>query len=353
MIIKSNNILAALFLITLCYPNVSLAQEYIIGADLSFVKEAEDKGYQFKENGEAKPCLEIFKDHGYKWIRLRLFHSPESGKYNLPNNLRYTISLAKEAKNKGYKFLLDYHYSDTWADPAKQYVPKAWKGKTQKEVEQLVFEYTKKTMIAFREAKVYPDMVQIGNEISNGMIWPYGKLPENWDSFAALIKAGINGVYASIGNNKHPKIMIHIDKGGDKNFTKYFFDKLNTYNIKYDVIGQSYYPWWHGSLLDLRECLNFTALEYKKDIILVETAYNYSPAEYINKSAPFPESPQGQKEFLENVNNIILSIPNNKGKGIFWWEPAAPKKGFSFRTFFKENGNVLPVINVFDKYTKH
>jgi arabinogalactan endo-1,4-beta-galactosidase len=325
------------------------AQEYMIGADLSFAKEAEETGFTFKEDNKTKKVLQIFKDHGYNWIRLRLFHTPT----DLPNSLAYTISLAKEAKEKGYKFLLDYHYSDTWADPAQQFVPKAWQGKTQEQVEQLVFQYTKKTMEAFREANVYPDMVQIGNEISTGMLWPYGKLPENWDNFAALIKAGINGVYASIGNHTSPKIMIHIDKGGDKTFTKYFFDKLDTYNIKFDVIGQSYYPWWHGSLLNLRECLNFTALEYKKDIVLVEAAYNYSPAEYLDKPAPFPESPEGQKEFLENVNELILNIPNNKGKGIFWWEPAAPNKGFSHRTFFKEDGSVLPVINVFDKYIRH
>lgn len=325
------------------------SQEYMIGADLSFAKEAEDNGFVFKEGKQPKKVLQLFRDHGYNWIRLRLFHSPTK----LPNNLEYTIALAKEAKLKGYKFLLDYHYSDTWADPAKQFVPKAWEGKTQKEVEELVFSYTKKTMEAFREANVSPDMVQIGNEISNGMIQPYGKLPENWEHFAALIKAGINGVFASIGNNNAPKIMIHIDKGGDKEFTKYFFDKLHTYDIKYDVIGQSYYPWWHGNLLDLRECLNFSALKYKKEIVLVETAYNFSPAEYINKLAPFPETPEGQKEFLEEVHKIVLNIPNNLGKGIFWWEPAAPNKGFSYRTFFDKKGNVLPVINVFDKYVRH
>ena len=346
----NQNILFFIIVFSSIYAN---AQQYMIGADLSFAKEAEDKKFVFKEQNKPKKVLQIFKDHGYNWVRLRLFHNPDIGEYLLPNDLDYTIQLAKEAKKKGFKLLLDYHYSDTWADPAKQYAPKVWQDKTQKEVEQLVFDYTKESMIAFREANVYPDMVQIGNEISNGMIWPYGKLPENWDNFAALINAGINGVYASIGKSILPKIMIHIDKGGDKEFTKYFFDKLHTYNIKYDVIGQSYYPWWHGSLLNLRECLNFTALEYKKDIVLVETAYNYSPAEYINKPAPFPESPEGQKEFLEAVHNIILNIPNNKGKGIFWWEPAAPNKGFSHRTFFNEDGNVFPVINVFDKYIRH
>lgn len=328
---------------------LSYAQNYLIGADLSFVKEAEDNGFVFKENNQPKKALEIFKNHGYNWIRLRLFHSPT----DLPNNLEYTIALAKEAKKQGFKFLLDYHYSDTWADPQKQFLPKAWDGKTQRELETLVYEYTQTTMEAFRNAEVYPDMVQIGNEISVGMMWPNGKLPENWDNFAAFIQAGINGVHVSCGNNPCPEIMIHIDKGGDKDFTKYFFDKLHSYHIKYDVIGQSYYPWWHGSLLDLRECLNFTANQYQKDVILVETAYNFDASEYINKYAPFPETPEGQKEFLEAVNQIVLNIPNNRGKGIFWWEPAAPKKGFSKRTFFDENGNVLPVIQVFDKYTRY
>ncbi len=325
------------------------AQDYMIGADLSFMKEAEDSGFRFKENGQSKPGYEVFKEHGYNWVRLRLFHTPS----DLPNSLEYTIEMAKEAKKQGFRFLLDYHYSDTWADPAKQYIPKAWEGKSQQELEEAVFEYTLNTMMAFREAGVFPDMVQVGNEISNGMLWPNGKLPENWDNFAGLVQAGINGVYASCGNNPCPQLMIHIDKGGDLDFTKYFYDKIASYDIQYDVIGQSYYPWWHGSLLDLRACLNFTAETYKKDVVLVEVAYNYKPQEYINKKAPFPESPEGQKEFLEEVNRIILQIPNNKGKGIFWWEAAAPNKSFSSRTFFTNDGNVLPVITVFDKFTRN
>ncbi len=327
---------------------LSYAQNYIIGADLSFMKQAEDNGFQFREDGKEKPCIEIFKEHGYNWVRLRLFHTPTE----LPNSLEYTIALAKEAKEKGFKFLLDYHYSDTWADPGKQFTPKAWEGKSQTELAKIVYEYTRSTMIAFRNAGIFPDMVQVGNEISNGMLWPIGKLPDNWDNFAALLQAGINGVNASCGNNPCPQIMIHIDKGGDKDFTKYFFNKIEAYGIEYDVIGQSYYPWWHGSLLDLRECLNFASKAYNKNIIVVEAAYNYSPKEYINKKAPFAESPEGQKKFLEEVNNIILGVPNNKGIGLFWWEPAAPKKGFSTRTFFNEKGDVMPVITVFDKYIR-
>ena len=255
----------------------------------------------------------------------------------------------------GYKFLLDIHYSDTWADPAKQFTPKAWVGKTHQELIKAVLDYTTYVIKSFKEADVFPDMVQIGNEVINGMLWPDGKLPENWNNFADLIIAGINGIYAAydpIDMQKAPKIMIHIDQGGNMARTKSFFDKLLTYGIKFDYIGQSYYPWWHGSLLDLRDNLYFMAKTYKKPIIVVESAYCSSPTEYKTRPAPFTESPEGQREFLDEVNKIVMSTPDNLGAGIFWWEPA-PYGGYSTRDFFDEKGNALPVITVFDKYTRH
>ena len=214
-----------------------------------------------------------------------------------------------------------------------------------------MFEYTRDTIAAFRDAGVLPDMVQFGNEITNGMLWPDGKLPDNWDNFAELMKAGINGVDAGRGNGKRPLIMIHIDKGGDIKATKAFFDKWNSYGVDYDVIGQSYYPWWHGTLLDLRDNLIFMANEYQKDIIVVEAAYNWRPAEYAKKPAPFPETPEGQKEFLDEVNRIVLETPHGRGKGVFWWEPAVTG-GLNRRGFFDNDGNALPVITVFDKWTR-
>src|SRR6266545_2898616 len=252
------------------------ASEYAIGADLSFLAQAESRGMIFKDNGVAKPGLQIFRDHGYNWIRLRVFHTPTQ----LPNNLEYTIALAKQAKKRGFKFLLDYHYSDTWADPGKQFIPKAWEGMSHAQLVEAVFNYTRDTTRSFREAGVLPDAVQIGNEITNGMLWPDGHLPENWDNLAELIKAGIAGVEAGKGNQRRPRIMIHIDKGGDKVKTRNFFDKLNSYKVKYDLIGQSYYPWWHGRLEDLRENMAFMAQEYGKEIIVVEAAYNWRPAQY-------------------------------------------------------------------------
>jgi arabinogalactan endo-1,4-beta-galactosidase len=337
-------LLAVTFLLT----GAVQAQDYAVGADVSFLAQAEKDGTVFKDNGVPKPGLQILKDHGYNWVRLRLFHTPAQ----LPNNLDYTVALAKEAKRLGFKFLLDYHYADDWADPGKQPIPKVWQGKSHQELVEMVFEYTRDTIIAFREAGVLPDMVQIGNEVIHGMLWPDGKLPGDWDNFAQLIYAGINGVDAGRGNNPRPKIMIHIDRGADLKQTKDFFDKLNSYDIPYDIIGQSYYPWWHGSLNQLRENLEFMAHEYQKDIIVVEAAYNWKPGNYVNKPAPFPESPEGQREFLEELNRVVMQTPNGKGKGVFWWEPAV-RGSLTERGFFDDQYHALPVITVFDRFTRH
>ncbi len=121
--------------------------------------------------------------------------------------------------------------------------------------------------------------------------------------------------------------------------------------MEFDVIGQSYYPWWHGSLLELRDCLAFMAHRYHKDIILVEVAYNWKPAEYRGRPAPFPETAEGQREFLEEVNRLVLATPEGLGKGIFWWEPAVTG-GLRRRGMFDDDGNALPVLDVFDSFTR-
>jgi len=338
---------------------LSPAADYAVGADLSFLMAAEEGGTVFREKGKPKPGLQLFKDHGYNWIRLRLFHTPSSHRDNMPNDLAYTTRLAKNAKEAGYKFLLCYHYSDSWADPGKQWAPAAWEGKSHAETVKLLREYTRETMSVLRKAGAMPDMVQIGNEITPGIVWPDGRLGEsgpdnNWPNFSDLLKAGIEGVEESLNGAARPEIMLHIDRGGDKNATRYFFDKIRKYGVEYDVIGQSYYPWWHGSLLDLKENLDFMALEYGKDIILVEVAYHWREnGEYGSSPTPFPQTPEGQRQFLEEVHRIVMAAPNGLGRGIFWWEPAVPLlPGISSRGFYDMEGNALPVINVFDKFTR-
>jgi len=188
------------------------------------------------------------------------------------------------------------------------------------------------------------------------MLWPDGKLPENWDNFAELVRAGIRGVDAGRGDEPRPKIVVQIEKVGDLEATRYFFDNLFARGVDCDVLAQSYYPWWHGSLLELREVLHFMAREYKKDIILVEVAYCWRPTEYRDKPAPFPESPEGQRDFLAAVQALLLDVPDGRGAGIFWWEPAVPTRpggdGLRSRGMFDDEGNALPVITVFDRYTR-
>jgi len=156
----------------------SFAHDYMIGADVSFLKQAEDNGTQFRENGEVKAGLKILRDHGYGWIRLRLFVNPDQ----LPNNLEYTIALAKDAKDQGFKFLLDYHYSDTWADPQKQFTPAAWVDMTHEQRVNTLREYTKDTIIAFRDAGTMPEMVQIETKFG----------PECYGRMDAFRKTGIS-----------------------------------------------------------------------------------------------------------------------------------------------------------------
>jgi arabinogalactan endo-1,4-beta-galactosidase len=320
---------------------------------LSFLRQAEARGTQFKDGGVTRPGLQIFQEHGYNWIRLRLFQTPSTQPRPLPNDLAYTIALAQDARKHGMKFLLDYHYSDTWADPAKQFMPKAWEGKTHAELLTAVHDYTRDTIVAFREASVMPDMVQIGNEITPGMLWPDGKLPENWGNFADLIKAGIAGVEAGRADAPRPRIMIHIEKGGNRERTKYFYDNLLQRGVEFDVIGQSYYPWWHGSLLDLRDNLAFMAETYRKEIVIVEVAYNWRPTEYLNSPPPFPETPEGQRDFLDEVHRLVLATPHGLGKGVFWWEPAVElRTRIASRGMFDAEGNALPVISVFDRWTR-
>ncbi len=326
------------------------AADFAFGADLSFLKQTEERGKIFKDGTNALPGLQIFKNHGYNWIRLRIFVEPVGG--NLPNDLKYTLTMAQDAKKLGYKFLLDFHYANSWADPAKQPTPAAWKDLSHQQRVTKVFEYTRDTIASFRDAGVLPDMVQIGNEVTHGMLWPDGKLPDNWNNFADYIRAGIKGVKADSGKNPPPRIMIHIDQGGNIERTKYFFDNLNRYGIRYDVIGFSYYPWWHGTLMDLRENLAFAANTYHKPVIVVETAYNWRPMrETSDRVGPAPETPEGQRDFLDELTRTVLQ--NQNCIGIFWWEPAVGNRGgLGSRSFFDDDGNSLPVLNVFDKYTR-
>lgn len=337
---------------------------YIVGADVSYLAEAESQGTVFKDAGVSRPALEILKDHGYNWVRLRLFVNPDEKHQS--GEKSHVIALAQRAKKLGFKILLDIHYSDTFADPHQQKIPLQWEGQNHEQLVQSVFNYTRDTMVAFRDAGVLPDMVAIGNEISNGMLWPDGHLngEEGWQNFTDLLKAAINGIDAGHGNTPRPLIQIHVDHGGSWTETKRFFDKMAAYDVRYDIIGQSFHPWWQGSLDDARDNLYHSAETYHKPIMMTEISYPWKPFSAYghpgkqsqideDNSAAYPHTPEGQADWLREFNRVIESTPHNLGMGLMWWEPAVPAgRPLRGRGLFGDDGNALPAMYVFDAFRR-
>jgi len=327
----------------------AMAQSFANGADVSFLAKCEQDGVVFKDNGTPVDVLVLLREHHYNWVRLRIFHDPAAAPDKLPNDLPYTLALARRARDLGFHILLDVHYSDSWADPGKQPTPAAWRKLKHKQLVEHVFAYTRDTIAAFAAQGLMPDMVQVGNEVTEGMLWPDGRLPDNWDNFGDLLKAGIAGVNAGRGAAPKPRIMVHIERGGSYDAAVWFYDNLIEHHVPFDVIGLSYYPFWHGDLANLRGNLHDLALRYRLPIIVVETAYNWTPGAIKAKKVDFPENPEGQLAFLRALNAAVHDLPNGLGQGVFWWEPAADGP-LRDRSFFDKDGNVLPVITALDPF---
>lgn len=324
------------------------AQSYATGADLSFLAQCEQHGVVFKEKGEAKDVLAMLREHHYNWVRLRVFVNPAASADKLPNDLAYTLRLAERAHAQGFHLLLDLHYSDSWADPEKQTIPATWRGLKHKQLALAVHDYTRDTIAAFARAGVMPEMVQVGNEITQGMLWPDGRLPDNWENLADLLRAGIQGIDDGRGQLARPRIMIHIERSGELEAAEWYFDNLIAHRVPFDVIGLSYYPFWHGGVERMRQNLHDLALRYRHPLIVVETAANWKPAAgKASGKFEFPETPEGQREFLKAVDAAVRAVPYGLGQGVFWWEPAAEKE-LRARSFFDEDGNALPVLTALD-----
>jgi len=210
----------------------------------------------------------------------------------------------------GAGLLLDVHYSDTWADPSHQVTPAAWASLDLAALEAQVETYTAGVITAFRQAGALPDIVQVGNEVDDGMLWPLGRLSGTdadtagrWDRFTRLLKAGIRGVRGALGPGDDVRIMLHYSGGGSPGGTQWFFDRVNARGVAYDVIGLSYYPFWHGTTADLAGNLQATAVRYGRDVMVVETAYPWRASGWEdmapdNAALMWPVTPAGQAQFL-------------------------------------------------------
>ncbi|MDI6863438.1 MAG: glycosyl hydrolase 53 family protein [Pseudothermotoga sp.] len=363
--------LVVLMLSTLLF---AYEKPFIFGVDVSMLYEIQRLGGRFYDDGVEKDCLEILKDHGVNWVRLRIWNDPTNlggGNCNHEN----MTELAAKAKKYGLKVLIDFHYSDWWADPGKQNKPKTWRDLHGEDLQRALYDYTKFVLEYMKERGVQVDMVQLGNELNNGFLWPDGQISGpnagGFDGFTMLLKAGIEAV-----RDFDPEIpiVVHLAEGGNNSLFRWFFDELVKRNVDFDIIGVSYYPYWHGTLEELSFNLNDVSQRYKKDVLVVETAYpwtlqdadghaNIFGEESLQWTAGYLATVRGQTSFLRELIRVLKQVPDGRGLGLFYWEGAwIPVKGAGWKTnegnpwenqtLFDFQGNALETLKIFRNYEK-
>jgi arabinogalactan endo-1,4-beta-galactosidase len=332
------------------------------GADVSSLHKSEAFGGVYRDaRGRRGDALEILHDHGLNWIRLRVWVNPADGYHDTAELLK----MARRAKRAGLNVLVDFHFSDFWADPGKQWTPAAWAGKPFAELQQTFAEYTRDTVKALVRQGTPPAMVQLGNEIQSGMLWDYAATwtgcstaddglggqrtechTENWDNLAALLTTGYQAVKSV---SPRTKVMLHIADGGSNGTYQWWFDNVTLRKVPFDVIGASFYGFWHGTLADLQFNLDDITKRYGKPVIVAETAYpfrldsedglgNIIFAE--DQLVPgYAATPAGQAAWLRDLASVVRAVDG--GLGYFWWEAtwtAVPGNGWSPRDPTSENG---------------
>ncbi|MDE6700396.1 MAG: glycosyl hydrolase 53 family protein [Acetatifactor sp.] len=358
---------------------------FIKGMDVSTLLEEEACGAKYYDHGREADLFDILKNYGVNSIRLRIWNDPYDEKGNPygagTNDLEKTIILARRAKEHGMGWLLDFHYSDFWADPGKQIVPKAWRGLDEAGLEQAVYDYTVEVMKRLEKEELLPSMVQVGNELTNGLLWPTGKKPE-YDNMARYINAGIRGVRFV---DRQVPIMIHLDNGGLNEMYVDWFEHFMERCEPFEIIGLSYYPFWHGTMEQLEFNMRDMARRYGKQLVVAEVSMGFTMEDYRDREKlpkdelkgmatraelvehlEYPMSPQGQADFMRDIMTRIQSISG--GAGFYYWEPAwIPVYGCGWaneaaliytgeqgpggnewanQALFDYDGNVLPALEI-------
>lgn len=292
------------------------------GADVSSLQRALDLGQQYKyANGTVGHPLDILKSVGVNYVRLRIWNNPASGY----NNKAKVLTFAQVVKSKGLGLVIDFHYSDTWADPGKQYKPAAWANHNISQLQTDVYNYTYDVCTSLKNQGTKPDMIQIGNEITSGMLWPEGKIVNNdFTNLSLLLKAGYNAVKAC---DSSIKVAIHIDRGGDNAGARWFFDGIKNKGVSWDITALSYYCYWHGSLSSMQSNVADLKSRYGKPVIIMETAYPFttynadSEPNVISSYTPcsgYNATWQGQ---AGNFSAVQTYARNGGAAGVFYWEP--------------------------------
>ncbi|WP_233494892.1 glycosyl hydrolase 53 family protein [Microbacterium sp. TS-1] len=357
----------------------------IRGADVSMTAEVEALGGWFSDAAGARDLFRILADHGVNLARLRVWVDPTDAEgrpyQGGTNDLATTVRLAERARDAGLGLMIDLHYSDFWADPKKQSLPRSWQGLDFDGLCEAVAAHTTEVISAVSANAGSPEWVQVGNETTNGMLWPLGRTPrydlvnrafeavptdearEQYDRLACLLHAGSSAVRAA---DDRSRIVLHLDAGGAADLYRRWFDEITARAVDFDAIGLSYYPLWHGSLADLSGNLHQLVQRYEKDVIVVETAYAYRPdnpagTSMFDASSPaavYPASVEGQSRYLHDLARVVRDVPGGRGRGVVYWEPAwlpvpgtswASTAGMAYGDDVAEPGNGWANQTLFDE----
>jgi arabinogalactan endo-1,4-beta-galactosidase len=280
------------------------------GADVSWLTEMEAAGLKFYNGaGQEMECMSLLKSQGINAVRLRAWVNPEAGW----NSTADVLIKAKRAKNLGLKVMIDFHYSDDWADPAKQFKPAAWEGLTVEELAAAVSNHTHSVMNSLVGDGITPEWVQIGNETNDGMLWEEGRASSSMSNFARLVKSGYEAVKAV---SPSTQVIVHLSNGYDNAMFRWMFDGLKSEGAKWDIIGLSVYPYWAPQGVNGWGEVNQQALLNMKDLV---SRYN-TPVMVVEVGMPVND-PTTAKAFLNDILQKTRDIPAQKGLGVFYWEP--------------------------------
>lgn len=307
------------------------------GADVGWLPQMEASGYQFYDaDGTKKDCLQLLKDRGVNTIRLRVWVNPSNDKASGHCSKEETVAMAVRAQKMGMRIMIDFHYSDSWADPGKQNKPLEWRNHTFSELLNDVYFHTEDVLKALKKAGVTPEWVQVGNEIPGGMLWPEGST-DNFNQLAQLLNKGYDATKAA---DKNIKVIVHLDEGNNSKKFRWFFDNAKANNVKYDVIGLSYYPFWiktdyKENIADLANNLNDMSARYEKEVMIVEVG-------------GVDTLEQNTHDMLVAVIKAVKAVPNNKGLGVIYWEPEGAKSWSHYElSAWKSDGKPSMALDAF------
>ena len=336
----------------------------VLGGDLSFAQQESAAGAGYTDRGVAAAPEQILSYHGFNYARLRVWVDPPRGY----SDLESMLATARRAHAAGLQLLIDFHYSGFWADPDHQATPDAWAGQGLPELRRTVRDYTSRVLDALRAQGTPAGLIQVGNETRAGMLWPTGKIDfddaaHGWDAFGSLLRAGVAGAKRAAGPT--PRIAIHLDDGADNDLGRYYFDNIVDQNVDFDLIGLSYYPFFHGAPSDLRTNLDDLSARYDKDVILLETQYPWTLG-YADDQANiccdpdkltpgYPATAGGQLALQSDTLSILAAVPGGHGAGLLYWAPDwlagvgySPEAGNPNEnlTLFDFSGATLPAIEL-------